>query len=284
MTLRTKIIMKIFQANLINQKFYPEPYCSLVSHTPTVCYEESILELWANHGRLDRDRIFSLDTQEIVNAINTRNVSGVFQREKNFTSVLGEVTYNETGQLVGARVATITWIGKVNLTALKEFGPAQRGDIIDRFTFHYEGEMIEVATDRDDLGEGVEIFVNIARMLFETLEGQVFKDLDMLVAGYLIVFIYVLVMLGRLDCVEQKVYLSMGGILGVGMGIIVSYGLCSVLGFFYSAAHAVMPFLLLGIGIDDMFVIVQCLNTLSGDIKTIDILLTYFFTIDNLQF
>ena len=35
--------------------------------------------------------------------------------------------------------------------------------------------MIEVATDRESLGHGVEIFVNIARMLFETLEGQVFK-------------------------------------------------------------------------------------------------------------
>ena len=35
--------------------------------------------------------------------------------------------------------------------------------------------MIEVATDRESLGNGVEIFVNIARMLFETLEGQVFK-------------------------------------------------------------------------------------------------------------
>ena len=74
-------------------------------------------------------------------------------------------------------------------------------------------------------------------------------------------------MVYRWDCIEQKVYLSMGGIIGVLMGIIVSYGLCSALGFFYSAAHAVMPFLLLGIGIDDMFVIVQCLNTLTGTLQ-----------------
>ena len=63
-----------------------------------------------------------------------------------------------------------------------------------------------------------------------------------------------------------QVYLSVGGILGVAIGITVSYGLCSAAGFFYSAAHTVMPFLLLGIGIDDMFVIVQCLNTLSGEL------------------
>ena len=45
----------------------------------------------------------------------------------------------------------------------------------------------------------------------------------MLVGGYVIVFVYVLVMLGRWDCVEQKVYLSMGGILGVMMGHLVCH-------------------------------------------------------------
>ena len=30
----------------INQQLYPEPYCSLVDTAPTVCYEESLLELW----------------------------------------------------------------------------------------------------------------------------------------------------------------------------------------------------------------------------------------------
>ena len=46
--------MHIFSVNLINQKFYPEPYCSLVDTAPTVCYEESLLELWARDGDLDR--------------------------------------------------------------------------------------------------------------------------------------------------------------------------------------------------------------------------------------
>ena len=35
--------------------------------------------------------------------------------------------------------------------------------------------MIQEATDREKIRNGVEIFVNIARMLFETLEAQVFK-------------------------------------------------------------------------------------------------------------
>lgn len=52
------------------------------------------------------------------------------------------------------------------------------------------------------------------------------------------------------------------------MAIFVSYGICSAFGVPYGPVHSILPFLLLGIGIDDMFVIVQCWNNLtSEDIK-----------------
>ena len=49
----------------------------------------------------------------------------------------------------------------------------------------------------------------------------------------------------------------------VAMGMILGYGLCSMFGLFYSAAHTVIPFLLLGIGIDNIFVITQTFKTLG---------------------
>jgi len=52
------------------------------------------------------------------------------------------------------------------------------------------------------------------------------------------------------------------GILSVAMGMILAYGVCSLFGLFYSAAHTVIPFLLLGIGIDNIFVITQVLHFL----------------------
>ena len=164
---------------------------------------------------------------------------------------------------MAAGAATITWVAKVNLTALHQFGSVQRGEIVDKFTFEFETEMIHVTTNRTDLPEDIKTFVIIAKMFFQALESRAFKDAGMLLVGYLIVFLYVILMIGRFDFVHQRFWLSFGGILGVIMGIIVSYGLCSVMGFFYSPAHTVIPFLMLGIGIDDMFVIVQCRSTLS---------------------
>ena len=58
----------------------------------------------------------------------------------------------------------------------------------------------------------------------------------------------------------QRIGLSVVGILSVAMGMILAYGVCSLFGLFYSAAHTVIPFLLLGIGIDNIFVITQVLD------------------------
>ena len=49
----------------------------------------------------------------------------------------------------------------------------------------------------------------------------------------------------------------------VAMGMILGYGLCSLFGLFYSAAHTVIPFILLGIGIDNIFVITQTFSTIG---------------------
>ena len=51
------------------------------------------------------------------------------------------------------------------------------------------------------------------------------------------------------------------------MGMILGYGLCSLFGLFYSAAHTIIPFILLGIGIDNIFMITQTFNTLGETIK-----------------
>ena len=85
--------------------------------------------------------------------------------------------------------------------------------------------------------------------------------------GYMVVFAFVLTNLGGFNCVEQRAYLSLAGIFSVVMGIGVSYGICSFCGLMFGPMHSVLPFLLLGIGIDDMFVIVQCFNTLTKEEK-----------------
>merc|ERR1719397_420193 len=160
--------------------------------------------------------------------------------------------------------AGVKFYTTVNITAVKKFGTAARGEKIDQESFDFEGEMIELLGDKRAFPAGVKSYVNIQRQFFDSFVGQTFKDADKLIGGYVLVFVYVNIMLSKLNFVEQRVWLSVIGILSVFMGMILGYGLCSLCGLFYSAAHTIIPFLLLGIGIDNIFVITQTFNTLEA--------------------
>ena len=67
-----------------------------------------------------------------------------------------------------------------------------------------------------------------------------------MVAGYALMFLYTVAMLGRPNAVEQRAYLAMAGISAVGMGMLVSLGMTMTLGFFYTTIHGVLPFLAMG--------------------------------------
>ena len=114
----------------------------------------------------------------------------------------------------------MTWLTRINMTDLRLVGPAQRGEKVDRFTFQFEGALEAATTDRRLYRRGLEVSVNVHRMFFESLERQAFQDAGMLVLGYFIVFLYVFLMLGKLSWVEQRFFLSVGGILGIAMGLI----------------------------------------------------------------
>ena len=104
----------------------------------------------------------------------------------------------------------------------------------------------------------------------------IFFDGFLMACGYFLMLAYTCVMLGPLSCVENRVLLSLAGVVSVMFGFIMSTGIASVLNYPYTLVHAILPFLCLGIGIDDMFVIIQCLNnvkrTSSRDISIEDLM------------
>ena len=67
----------------------------------------------------------------------------------------------------------------------------------------------------------------------------------------------------RFNVVEQRGWLAMIGIGSIGLGIGTSYGLAGLFGIPNTGMNSILPFLLLGIGIDDMFVIVQSFENIK---------------------
>ncbi|XP_046852386.1 LOW QUALITY PROTEIN: patched domain-containing protein 3-like [Xenia sp. Carnegie-2017] len=91
-------------------------------------------------------------------------------------------------------------------------------------------------------------------------------DIILLSSGYLIIFAYVIIILGKFTRLEIKAWLALCGIVSVGLSVGISIALCSAFGLFYGPAHTTLPFLLLGIGVDDLFVIVQSWSNIRPEI------------------
>ena len=58
----------------------------------------------------------------------------------------------------------------------------------------------------------------------------------------------------------MRVVSAMLGLCCVGLSIVSGYGISFLLGFKFSRMHGVLPFLILGLGVDDMFVIVNTID------------------------
>ena len=65
------------------------------------------------------------------------------------------------------------------------------------------------------------------------------------------------------------------GILVIVLSLGASFGFCFYMGIFFADMHPVIPFLLLGIGVDDMYVIVQAVDILSKEEKNLPATGTY---------
>ncbi|XP_048671443.1 protein patched homolog 2 isoform X2 [Marmota marmota marmota] len=76
------------------------------------------------------------------------------------------------------------------------------------------------------------------------------------VGGYLLMLAYACVTMLRWDCAQSQGAVGLAGVLLVALAVASGLGLCSLLGITFNAATTqVLPFLALGIGVDDVFLL-----------------------------
>ncbi|KAF2346973.1 Protein patched/dispatched [Trinorchestia longiramus] len=238
-------------------------YCALLEQLNTQCFERSLLEVWG----YDRGIIESLTQQDIINDVNTVETSAVFGVATNFTRYLSGITRDDQGRIVGAKAMTQTWLSVINPARIvpgqyiDEFGT---GTEIDVDTYHWEEEFVKNVLNASHYTTSKFYFMSagsFGKISKESIEG----DLGLLIVGYVVVFIYIQIMLGKFNGIETRPFLSLMGIVAVQLSIVVSYGLSSAFGQMFTPVNNILPFLVLGLGIDDMFVIMQAWNNLSKE-------------------
>ncbi|CAG0886016.1 unnamed protein product [Cyprideis torosa] len=244
--------------------FARDDYCGMIEDAERMCMAKSLLEIWS----YDEDTILSLTKEEIVEAVNNATTSPIFGSTVNYTNFLGGITYDSSGRVAAARVARMLWITHVNLSAITERDNAIIAVgyyVADNVTKSWEKRFIDTFTNYTTTDSDLEIYYEALRSFVDIASGTALQDVELLSIGYVIVFLYIILVLSNRNRVEQKVLLSILGLLAVGLSTIASTGICSALGVLYGPMHKTLPFILLGLGIDDMFVIAQCFQNLTPE-------------------
>lgn len=170
--------------------------------------------------------------------------------------LLADVEYDRNNIVKGAKATILYWLLKKS----------------NRQSPEWEVKFIEkVLHSNRTLPPGMEIYAVTLRSYHDMLHEVINNNMTVLFCGMSLITIYVIVMIGRCNVMQQRVYLSLMGISVVGQALLSSYGLCYYMGFSYGPVHPILPFLLLGIGVDDMFVIMQSLEITSEADKSLDI-------------
>lgn len=91
-----------------------------------------------------------------------------------------------------------------------------------------------------------------------------FQEVEKYFAGIFLMFVFMQLVLSKFGWTEIRVGLGTLGLLSVGMGYLSGMGICSLLGIFYGPVHAALPFLLMGLGVDDIFVMMACWRQLQA--------------------
>ncbi|XP_011308362.1 patched domain-containing protein 3 isoform X2 [Fopius arisanus] len=207
------------------------------------CIYQSILKLWP-------EGVSNLTLEEI-----SRDVTEAFHETKNDNGILMDIspllstlTYDGSGHVIGAKGTLLNFLLKKS----------------NANSSAWELEFIEkVLYSNRTIPRGMRIYALASRSFHDILDRVLENNLAILFCGPILIMIYVAAMIGRCNKVQQRIYLSLLGVSVTGQAILSAYGVCFYLGFSYGPVHPILPFLLLGIGVDDMFVIIQSLETLT---------------------
>ncbi|XP_032219705.2 patched domain-containing protein 3 [Nematostella vectensis] len=219
------------------------------------CFDSSLLELWS----FNETTIRALSQSDILDKINQPNLrSPITGRLFVKDEVLGEMKKGSSGKITGAGAMKASY----GIKAVEEVSSS--GSASFPKNEDWEKEFGKILDNLPSTAPGT--YYYFSRYTFSDAAGNSIQgDVTLLSAGYMLIIVYVVIMLGQFTRLRLKAWLGVAGVICVGLSIGVSFGMSSAFGVFYGPVHSVLPFLLLGIGVDDMFVIVQAWNNLTPE-------------------
>lgn len=211
-----------------------------------LCLVISPLKVW----NYDLERLEQDD-----NIMATLNTYG--KEQKDYESVFGGSKFDENGTLVSAEAISLSYF-------LKDQSYLEGGSTVDPVNEEWEKTVFLASVQSAQVeNENTLNFAYLSTRSFaDEFGGEITGDLIYVQISYVIAFLFVGATLGsKLSCgIGSRWAMSLSAIFLVALSTVAGFGVASLAGLLYGPVHSVLPFVLLGIGVDDAFVIANAFD------------------------
>ncbi|KRT78479.1 Hedgehog receptor [Oryctes borbonicus] len=244
--------------------------CDLLDFLANTCMEQNILELWDYKEKA----IEKITKEDILEKVNRYKRHPVFSNLIIYEDLLGGIVRNKSGHIISATHLHTLWFLKVNYSAVditQSGNSAGTAEFASEGTLEWESSYLKHMEKLQTNLTNLTMFYSSARSFGDISNETLFQDYDILMIGVVIVTIYIHLVISRCNWIEARLYVNFCSFTTITISFIMGCSLAFAIGTSWGPVHTSLPFLLLGIGIDDILVILSCLDNLTPEQRKLPI-------------
>merc|ERR1719223_294231 len=208
------------------------------------CLVSSVFKLW----NYDEDELENDD--DFLSTIN----SSPYYSKQALESLFARAVFDDSGELLSAEALSLAYFTDDLSEGTTESDPVNEGWEKDVFIKVLEESVPEKYTS-------LAIDYLAGRSFSDEFGGAIQGDLLLVQVSYVVVFLFLGANLGSIiPGPNSRWTMSLAALVTVGLSIGASFGVSAAMNLFFGPVHSLLPFILLGIGVDDAFVIVNAFN------------------------
>jgi Niemann-Pick C1 protein len=213
------------------------------------CLVTSILRQW-NYDvtTLENDDNY----METLNAYGDSNGS---DSKEDLQAILGGVVFDQDDNVVSAQAFYLSYF-------LEDRSTVADGEEEDPINEAWEKDVFLDAllkADKEYPTLSVDYFAG--RSFSDEFGDAITGDLLLVQISYVVAFLFLGAAMGNIKCgTGSRWTMALAALVTIGLSTAAGFGLSSAFGLFFGPVHSLLPFILLGIGVDDAFVIVNAFN------------------------
>ncbi|GMH36708.1 hypothetical protein BSKO_04581 [Bryopsis sp. KO-2023] len=220
------------------------------------CAIQSILDAWG----YDKQKL--LDDEDVLGTIDSGDLRNSFGVPIDKGFVLGT---NRDGGACDGNVEVFQLALELENDRVE-----RNGQTIDPESSKWNKELVKTVTKVWESQNDLVGFISSVESVDEESNKAINRDVAKLTIGYVLIIFYSHVVLFKNSPVFNKSHLAKAAFVSVGMAIISAFGLAQVVQVKFNFVVQTLPFLLLGLGMDDAFVIMGAYHSVNIDLPLED--------------